>query len=454
MSRVKLKLSNKVLAALTVTTAALALLVLAIALNPPVPADRLYNNMYIHGLAVGGLTINEAEAALMQQFQPGLDQRTISFTHEGQDITTLSYRDLGIHLDFSAALQDARDYGNKRSLPARIVRFMGRPHKISTQPALRYDQAAIDARLQSVAARLQTPPTNAGFAYENGRIIITPEAPGRAVDIQAAAMEIQRLITNLSQGVVVMQTSPLSPRFTADDMRFTISELGTYYTAIASGEDEPRVRNVRRASERIHNQMLYPGDVFSASAHMGAHLPGSGYEAAIVLVRGEPSEDIGGGICQVVTTLYNAVLLAELSVVQRHNHSARVSYADYGFDATIAGDYYDLKFKNNTAHPILITSHVQASALQISIHGLETRPANRTIQFSSHRVDVIPPEPYKEVIDANLAPGERIVTLESQMGYRFEVYKLIFVDGQEVERVKVNTSSYRPLQGIINVGQR
>jgi len=367
MSRIKL--SNKALALLSVATATLALLVLAVALNPPVPSDRLYNNMYIHGVAVGGLTPSEAEAALMQQFQPGLDERTISFTYEGEEVAQLSYKDLGIRLDFSAALQAARDYGNKRSLPARIVRLMGRPHKITTQPELRFDRVVIDARFQSVIDKLQTPPTNAGFAYEDGKIVVTPEAAGIAVNFEAAVDEFNRLMASLSSGVIAMQTTPVQPRFTTSDINFTVSELGSYYTAVAAGQEDPRVRNIQRASDRIHNKVLYPGDVFSASALMGVHLPGSGYEAAIVLVRGEPSEDIGGGICQVVTTLYNAVLMAELTVVQRHNHSARVSYAEYGFDATIAGDYYDLKFKNNTAHPILITSRLQELALEIRVYG-------------------------------------------------------------------------------------
>jgi len=237
-------------------------------------------------------------------------------------------------------------------------------------------------------------------------------------------------------------------------MQFTISTLGTYSTPILDQDAGPRIRNVGRASDRIHNQMLYPGDVFSASALVGTHLPDSGYEAAVVLVRGEPVEDIGGGICQVVTTLYNAVLLAELTVVQRHNHSVRVSYVDYGFDATIAGDYYDFKFKNNTSYPILIVSRLERNTLTVSIHGNESRPPNRSLQFSSRRVDIIPPEPYKEVLDTTLAPGERVITLESQMGYRFEVFKHVFIDGQETEEVQINTSSYRPLQGVISIGTR
>jgi len=449
MSRIKL--SNKALTALALTTAAVALLVIAVALNPPAPAGRLYNNMYIHGIAVGGLTTSEAEAALMQQFQPGLDEMTINFTHEGQAIASVSYKELGIRLDFSTAIESAREYGNKRNLPARVARLMGRAHRVTTPPDLHFDRATLDAQLKAVVDKLQITPVNAGFAYEDGKISVTPEKTGRAVDTQHITAELNRLVSSLSQGTIEMQATPLPPRYTAEDLRFNVAELGSYSTPV-SGEDA-RVRNVRRASERIHNQVLYPGDVFSASAFVGAHLPGSGYEAAIVLVRGEPVEDIGGGICQVVTTLYNAVLLAELTVVQRHNHSVRVSYADYGFDATIAGDYYDLKFKNCTSQPMLITSNIDANGLHVSIHGYETRPPNRSIQFSSQRVDVIPPEPYKEVVDANLSPGERIVTLESQMGYRFEVFKHIYVDGREVERIKINTSSYRPLQGVISVGQ-
>ena len=447
------KISNRFLAILSVTAAALALLVISMAFNPPAATDKIYTNMYIHGVPVGGLTEDEAEAALMQYFQPGLDTMTVSFTHEGQPIAQRTYKELGIRLDFSSTVQLAREYGNRRNLPARIARLLGRPHSITAPPTIRFDQARLDSQLQTIAEKLRASPTNAGFAYENGQIIVKPEAAGRAVNTQSASEQLSSLISSLSEGDVAMETSPLPPRFTTADLQFTVSTLGTFSTLVSTGQDDPRLRNVRRAAERIHNHVLYPGDVFSAGALVGTHLPGSGYEAAIVLVRGEPVEDIGGGICQVVTTLYNAVLRAELTVVQRHNHSVRVSYADYGFDATIAGDYYDLKFKNNTPHPILITSRLDASALHVSIHGREQRPANRTLHFSSRRVDIIPPEPYKEVIDTSLGPSERVVTLESQMGYRYEVFKHIYIDGIEVERVRVNTSAYRPLQGIISIGK-
>ncbi|MCL2572239.1 MAG: VanW family protein [Defluviitaleaceae bacterium] len=446
------KISNRLLAILSVAAASLVLLVVATALNPPATTGSIYSNMYIHGIPVGGLTPDEAHAALMQIFQPSLDTVAITFSHEGQTITQRTYKDLGIQLDFSDAISSAIQYSNRRNLPSRIARMLGRPAKITEPPTLRMNQEKITSQLQYIAKEVQTPATNAGFSYNNGQITITPEASGLSVDTETAISSLNQLISTLSGGNVEMQTSTLPPVFTTADMQFTVSNMSSFSTPITTGTHDPRVRNIQRASDRIHNQMLYPGEVFSASALIGSHLPGNEYEAAIVLVRGEPVEDIGGGICQVVTTLYNAILLAELTVVQRHNHSARVSYADYGFDATIAGDYYDLKFKNNTPHPILIVSQLSYNNLTVTIHGKDDRPPNRSLQFSSRRVDVIPPEPYKEVIDQDLPPGERVVILESQMGYRYEVFKHIFIDGQEVEEIKINTSSYRPLQGIISIG--
>jgi len=346
------KIPNKLLVVLAVTTGALALLLGALIANPPAPSAAIYSNMYIHGIPVGGLTSEEAEAALMEQFQPNFDDVTISFTHAGEVVAERTYRELGIKLDFSEAIQAARDYSNRRNLPSRVMRMLGRAHKITVPPTLNYDPNRLESQLTYIASNLQVPPTNARLVYEGGNVNIWPEADGQVADIAAASTQLAHLLAEFDGGEVEFTTSPIPPRYTTADMQFNVSLLGTYNTPVDTTNEDARLRNVRRAAHGIHNHVLHPGDVFSASELVGAHLPGINYEAAVVLVRGEPVEDIGGGICQVVTTLYNAVLLAELTVVQRHNHSARVSYADFGFDATIAGDYYDFKFRNTTPHVI------------------------------------------------------------------------------------------------------
>ena len=448
----RIKISNRLILILTVITTALLLLAITVALNPLPDGDKFYTHIYIHGIPVGGLTYDEAEAALMQRYQPKLDELVISFTHDGSIISSRTYKSLAVRLNFTPSIHAAMEYTNRRSLPARISGLFGRPHVVDTPPEVILDNTRLEAEIRAAADKIQIPPSNARFTYNDNQISIIPEKPGILIDVHSAYDKLKHLLLSSSEGTVELQSITLPPRFSKSDLDFTVSVLGSFSTPISS-EENPRVRNIQRASNRIHNYMLYPGDIFSASNLIGSHLPGNNYEAAIVLVRGEPVEDIGGGICQVVTTLYKAVLLAELAVLQRHNHSAKVSYADYGFDATIAGDYYDFKFKNNTSHPILITSQLQSSALYVAIHGNDLRPANRSLQFSSQRVDITSPAPYKEVLDENLTPGTRIVILESQLGYTYEVYKHIIVDGREIDVIKINTSNYRPLQGVINVGR-
>jgi vancomycin resistance protein YoaR len=154
----------------------------------------------------------------------------------------------------------------------------------------------------------------------------------------------------------------------------------------------------------------------------------------------------------VATTLYNALLRAELTVVQRHNHSARVGYVDPGFDATLAGTWYDLKFKNSTNQPLLLTAEIRSGRLHINLHGFETRPTGRTIRFTGERTQLTDPAPCKEIIDTTLARGERVQVLEAVQGYTYEVYKHVYTNGIATDRVRVNTSTYKPLQGVVHVG--
>jgi vancomycin resistance protein YoaR len=149
--------------------------------------------------------------------------------------------------------------------------------------------------------------------------------------------------------------------------------------------------------------------------------------------------------------LYNAVLLAELPVVERHNHSAKVHYADYGFDATIAGDYYDLKFKNDTPHPLLIVSEAQSGRLSVSLYGYDSRSAGRSLVFTAELVEVFPSPPEQLKKDPGVPTGEEWLVTESQEGYRYELYKNIYENGQRVERVKINTSIYKPVAGVVLV---
>lgn len=439
-------------AAWAIAIICICILLMAFAIGAPPENDRIYTRTYIYGVSVGGLTATEAEAVLMEHFQPGLEAQTIKYSLNGEVIAEFTFAHLGAEYDFSSLIQEAMDYSQLRNLPRRIGRMFGFTYRIDAPVGLKIIPQRVEGVFSGLIRQIDILPKNASFALENGNIVVSAETVGHGIDIRALATATEKILHSFESGVVELVLRDIVPDYITADFDFPVSVLGSFRTKYKGDDTDPRVFNVRLASDRINNQVLYPGETFSAGTVIAAHKPNSGYKPAIVLVKGEPVEDIGGGVCQVVSTLYNAVLVAELPVIQRHNHSAPVSYVSGGFDATVAGDYYDLKFKNNSKHPVLIVSQMKNGELIITIHGYETRPPERSIRFSANRVKVTQPEPYREVVDATVPFGERYVLLEPQKGYHIELLKHVYIDGKEVEIVKINTSVYKPLQGVIAIG--
>ena len=170
----------------------------------------------------------------------------------------------------------------------------------------------------------------------------------------------------------------------------------------------------------------------------------NGYELAHAYVGTEVVDSPGGGVCQVATTLYNAVLRAELEVIQRNCHSMRVTYVPISADSAIAGGVFDLKFRNNLDAPIYIESGWDGANLTFSIYGEEYRPANRKIEFESVQTGVInpPAEPiYTE--DKSLPPGTEMVVAQAVTGYTGELWKHVYIDGVLTESILINSSKYQ-----------
>ena len=198
--------------------------------------------------------------------------------------------------------------------------------------------------------------------------------------------------------------------------------LGSFYTYFNSGE-VGRNNNIRRAADLINNLTLLPGQSFSMNESIGPVALDNGYYIALVIANGEFVEGIGGGVCQVATTLYMAVLHAELEILQRRAHSRMVGYVPGAFDAVLATPYLDLRFRNDQATPITIETifDYRNSRLTINILGQETRPAGRTISFES----------------VHAAENDRYVS--------YHLYKLVNYNGA-FTRIRINISTYRAEQ--------
>ena len=178
----------------------------------------------------------------------------------------------------------------------------------------------------------------------------------------------------------------------------------------------------------------------------------NGYYLAGSYLNGMVVERLGGGICQVSSTLYNAVLRAELQVDERHNHSMIVSYVDLSSDAAISGTSKDFKFTNNTENPIYIEGiTTEDKQVVFTIYGVETRPSNRVVSYESEKISETVPEGDKIIADPS-APLGSISTQSAHTGYVGKLWKVVTIDGKETERVEVNKSTYQATPRTATVG--
>ena len=226
--------------------------------------------------------------------------------------------------------------------------------------------------------------------------------------------------------------------------------LGSFHTSYGTC-GAGRSQNVANGTSKINGSVIYPGEEFSVYETVSPFEAENGYELAGSYENGTTVETYGGGICQVSTTLYNAVIRAELEVTERFNHSMIVSYVDPSADAAIAGTYKDLKFKNNTDAPIYIEGYTAGKVVYFNIFGHETRDSGRQVSFVSETVSTTDPG-----VQYQAAPDQPIgyihTVQSAHTGYTAQLWKVVTLNGVEQSREVFNSSTYKASPRIVQIG--
>nr|WP_245252121.1 VanW family protein [Paenibacillus sediminis] len=212
---------------------------------------------------------------------------------------------------------------------------------------------------------------------------------------------------------------------------------------------EGRVYNVSSAAKIVDGMILKPGEIFNYAEVIAAADKKYGFREAPVILNGKLVPGIGGGICQVSSTLYNAAIRTGLEIVERRNHSLPVSYLPKGQDATFAEGVINFRFKNNTGKSLLIQSAVNNRKLTVKLFG--TLPRNVTYTIESHVVEILT-APDKYVQNPSLAAGTRQVLQGGKPGYVVDTYQIKRVDGKVTEKKRISHDTYRAQPSLIAVG--
>ncbi len=234
------------------------------------------------------------------------------------------------------------------------------------------------------------------------------------------------------------------------EAEFTDTVIGTYSTDYSTSS-ENRKENIRLASEKINGLILNPGEVFSFNTVVGPRTQATGFKIAHVYSGSKVVDGIGGGICQVSSTLYNAVVFADLEIVYRTNHSLPVSYVPLGRDATVSYGTIDFKFKNNKETPVKFEVIADGSTLTVNIYGRKKYIKDISIETT---ITGYTPYTVNEIKDENMYEGERKTEEKGSNGTRTESYKIVKENGEIVSKTLLAKSSYTPTSEVVRVGTK
>lgn len=340
--------------------------------------DKIANGVTIAALPVGGLTREDAGRRLSDRWEAANGQLTLQ-AGPYQHVAALD--ELGIHPDLDATLSAALALGRAGDPFTRVVAaWRVRRHGADVQPVFTLDADRAKAVLAAFGDTIDHAPIDATARWDAaaGKVSIVPEQPGAKLDIPASVKLLQaQVLPILSSGGDSPDTLTLPYRekaaaVTADSLQHIDTVLGEYTTTYRTSTAN-RASNVETAARALNGVIVQPGAVFSFNEIVGPRDASRGFKIAPVISGGQLKPGMGGGICQVSTTLYNAVLLANMGIVMRSHHSLPIHYAPLGQDATVSYGALDFRFRNTSPAPVLLET--QAGNRRLSVRILGQGPA-------------------------------------------------------------------------------
>ena len=409
------------------------------------------DGIYIEGLHVGGMTAEEAQIAL-DEYIAELGETTFELEAGGKQITVTANQ-MGFLAVGDNVIEQALEVGKTGSLLKRYKDLKDLEHgDLVFELNIHADRETITELITQNLSKIETKAVNNGLIRENGSFVYVEGEAGIAVNVEASAALVEEYITtewNLEPAKVELSAEISQPKGSKEELARVKDLLGGYNTNFSSSV-AGRITNIEVATERINGTVLYPGEEFSVNETILQREAVNGYAIAASYLSGATVQSYGGGVCQVSTTLYNAVILAELKISERSAHSMTVSYVPIAMDAAIAGDYMDLKFVNNTEAPIYIEGYTKNKNLYFNIYGEETRASNRKISFETEILAV--EDPGTKFVGTSDPVGTVKKVQSKHYGYTSKLWKIVTIDGVQDSRTQFNKSNYRSSPRIVNIG--
>ncbi len=369
---------------------------------------RMAYGLTMGGRNIGGMTREEAAREVTQSTKKALAGDALVLSLNGGEKTfSYSAEEVGLAADLDAMLDSAYQTGRSGTSVQNFFEMMKCAlNGKEVFAEVKLDETHLTETLNRVKKEVDRKPVDASIAFTSTGIIPVAGTTGRQMDVQALAETVKPRLLGLHlpcrEAITLVETEPEVTLKDVEPIDGLLGSCTTYYGAYTGRGD-----NIEIAAAALNNRIVRPGEELSFNTQVGPRVPSSGYEIAPVIVDGKVEQDIGGGVCQVSSTLYNAVLLAGLTPTVRTAHFYPSAYLPAGLDATVADGQIDFVFQNTLPHSVILRSGASGGTLTVEVYGCRADlPGEYDLETA-----IIGPPPTVEVYRV-LYQGDTVISRE------------------------------------------
>lgn len=404
----------------------------------------------VNDIDLSGLTVEEGLSKLQGSFSEDLSAKTLQFTFEGKS-WPLGYSVIDAKYNFAATLEEVQRVNSPEGfVRQRLQNFVVARKGLNVPLVVQYDEKKLQAYLEKLAAEIYQPSISAGIRLVNEELTVTSGTYGRKLNLAATSQIAAKAVTATEAAEIALVVDEIAPDISAEELH-NIKEPVSVSVTVFNLADTNRVQNIINAAKAVDGIVVKSGAEFSFNSQTGPRVYENGYLKAPVIKNKVLALDIGGGVCQVATTLYQAVLHAGLEVAERSPHSIPPAYVPLGQDAVVAENSLDFRFINSLENPIYINSKVDQNKLVIRLFGKKENQFE--VKLSTEEIREIKPK-VKVLEDPGLFQGTSKIITEGRSGFSAKVYRSFLEKGQVVKRELISQDYYRPSETVMVTGTK
>ena len=342
--------------------------------------DAIAKNIFIEGIDVSNLTKEEAINYINENITPS----DIQLNYDGET-NIISPDEIDLKYNTSEVVDEAYNYTKTDSYFENIKRFFDLNKNIKNlEIKSLYNENKLSEKIQSISESINVAMENAKvYISDSGNISASSATIGKELDIAATKESIYDAIKNKDYKAIDLKVNIKEPKISTEAAKSVNTLLAEFSTKFSTN-DSNRVTNIVLSAKATSDVLLMPGEEFSYNNLTGKRTKSNGYKDAPVIINGKLEQDVGGGVCQVSSTLFNSVLYSGLDVTSRRNHSLKSSYVSIGRDAMVSDGGSDFRFKNPYSHPVYIKNTVSNGVITSKIYGNASDKKNISIKVEPY----------------------------------------------------------------------